>query len=402
MEFDLSWLLLGLPLAFVLGWGASRFDLRQLRLENKQAPKSYFKGLNYLLNEQQDQAIDAFIEAVQNDPDTSELHFALGNLFRRRGEFERAVQVHEHLLSRADLTPSDRDRAQQALALDFLKAGLLDRAETALKKLEGTAFESTSRLALLAIYERSRDWPQAAEIAQRMTQAQQGQFANREAHYLCEQALQEANTKPELALERLDQAIQTAPEAPRAYLEKAKLLATLQQFQAVDACLTLLSQRCPGHIPLGALLWAQAANKTQQQARVDLMLQKLDADRPSLDLLEARIGLIENAQSSPSEALQKTLALYESHLEKEPSLVAASGWLQAQARSQASTQVPMTTSESSPTALPKTLQRALDRATLPLSRYRCAACGFEAKTYFWHCPGCQSWDSFPPQRIEEL
>jgi len=94
MEFDLSWLLLGLPLAFVLGWGASRFDLRQLRLENKQAPKSYFKGLNYLLNEQQDQAIDAFIEAVQNDPDTSELHFALGNLFRRRGEFERAVRVH--------------------------------------------------------------------------------------------------------------------------------------------------------------------------------------------------------------------------------------------------------------------------------------------------------------------
>lgn len=300
------------------------------------------------------------------------------------------------------MTPSYRDRAQQALALDFLKAGLLDRAETALKKLEGTAFESTSRLALLAIYERSRDWPQAAEIAQRMTQAQQGQFANREAHYLCEQALQEANTKPELALERLDQAIQTAPEAPRAYLEKAKLLATLQQFQAVDACLTLLSQRCPGHIPLGALLWAQAANKTQQQARVDLMLQKLDADRPSLDLLEARIGLIENAPSSPSEALQKTLALYESHLEKEPSLVAASGWLQAQARSQASNQVPMTTSASSPTALPKTLQRALDRATLPLSRYRCAACGFEAKTYFWHCPGCQSWDSFPPQRIEEL
>ena len=78
MDFDLSWLLLGLPLAFVLGWLASRFDLRQLRLENRQAPKAYFRGLNFLLNEQQDQAIDAFIEAVQNDPDTQELHFALG------------------------------------------------------------------------------------------------------------------------------------------------------------------------------------------------------------------------------------------------------------------------------------------------------------------------------------
>ena len=85
MDFDFSWLLLGLPLAFVLGWLASRFDLRQLRIENRQAPKAYFRGLNFLLNEQQDQAIDAFIEAVQNDPDTQELHFALGNLFRRRG-----------------------------------------------------------------------------------------------------------------------------------------------------------------------------------------------------------------------------------------------------------------------------------------------------------------------------
>ena len=103
MEFDFTWLLLGFPVAFALGWLASRFDLRQFRIENRQAPKAYFRGLNFLLNEQQDQAIDAFIEAVQNDPDTSELHFALGNLFRRRGEYDRAVRVHEHLLSRGDL-----------------------------------------------------------------------------------------------------------------------------------------------------------------------------------------------------------------------------------------------------------------------------------------------------------
>ena len=129
MEFDISWVLFGFPLAFGLGWLASRVDIRQLRIENRQTPRAYFKGLNYLLNEQQDQAIDAFIEAVQHDPDTSELHFALGNLFRRRGEYERAVRVHQHLLSRGDLSQADLDRAQHALALDFLKAGLLDRAE---------------------------------------------------------------------------------------------------------------------------------------------------------------------------------------------------------------------------------------------------------------------------------
>ena len=119
MDFDLSWILLGLPLAFGLGWLASRMDLRQVRQDNRQAPKAYFKGLNFLLNEQQDKAIDAFIEAIQNDPETADLHFALGNLFRRRGEYHRAVRVHEHLLSRADLSKEDRERAQHGLAQDF-------------------------------------------------------------------------------------------------------------------------------------------------------------------------------------------------------------------------------------------------------------------------------------------
>src|SRR5215210_1460835 len=176
MDFDLTWLLWGLPIAFGLGWFASRLDLRQLRIENRLAPKAYFRGLNFLLNEQQDQAIDAFIEAVQKDPDTTELHFALGNLFRPRGEYERAVRVHEHLLSRADLNRVDRDRAQHALALDFLKAGLLDRAEEALRKLEGTAHESQALLALLAIYERTRDWGRASQTAGKLDAAGQGNF----------------------------------------------------------------------------------------------------------------------------------------------------------------------------------------------------------------------------------
>ena len=109
MDIDFTWLLWGLPLAFALGWVASRLDLRQWRMESRQTPKAYFRGLNHLLNEQQDQAIDAFIEAVQGDPDTAELHFALGNLFRRRGDYDRAVRVHEHLLARADIRHKDRD-----------------------------------------------------------------------------------------------------------------------------------------------------------------------------------------------------------------------------------------------------------------------------------------------------
>src|SRR5213592_2307724 len=146
MDFDLQWLLLALPVAFALGWLASRLDLRQWKREQRESPKAYYKGLNLLLNEQQDKAIDAFIEAVQQDPDTLDLHFALGNLFRRRGEYERAVRVHEHLLRRADLPKAERDRAQYALAQDFMKAGLFDRAETAYQSLAGSAFDTESRL----------------------------------------------------------------------------------------------------------------------------------------------------------------------------------------------------------------------------------------------------------------
>src|SRR4051812_46877920 len=256
MDFDLSWVLWGLPIAFVLGWVASRFDLRQLRVENRQAPKAYFRGLNFLLNEQQDQAIDAFIEAVQNDPDTSELHFALGNLFRRRGEYERAVRVHEHLLSRGDLSRADRQRAQHALALDYLKAGLLDRAEEALRKLEGTPFEGQALLALLAIYERSRDWAQASEIAHKLDASGHGNFSGRQAHYLCEQA---ASVAPQEAEQLLRQALKAAPDSARPGMELAALQRQAGQNDAAFETLARLAKSAPSAVPLIARPLAEAS-----------------------------------------------------------------------------------------------------------------------------------------------
>ncbi len=216
MDFDLQWLLLGLPLTFALGWVASRFDVRQWKREQKDSPKAYYKGLNLLLNEQHDKAIDAFIEAVQHDPDTSDLHFALGNLFRRRGEYERAVRVHEHLLNRADLPASERDRAQHALAQDFMKAGLLDRAEAAYLALDGTAFDTEARLALLTLHERSREWRAAADVASKLEQRGTGSFASRIAHHWCEIALEaDAQAQTADADAALQRAREAAPQAAR-------------------------------------------------------------------------------------------------------------------------------------------------------------------------------------------
>ena len=215
MDFTEQWLLLALPAAFLLGWLGSRLDLRQWRNEEQASPQAYFKGLNLLLNEQQDKAIDAFIEAVQHDPDTSDLHFALGNLFRRRGEYERSIRVHQHLLARADLKREERERAQHALAQDFMKAGLFDRAENAFLALEGTAFATDARLSLLTLHERSRNWLPALDVARQLEAAGAGSFAHRMAHYWCEVAQEEdAKGRTQDADQSLARARECHPRPP--------------------------------------------------------------------------------------------------------------------------------------------------------------------------------------------
>ncbi len=377
MDIDLTWILLGLPVAFALGWLASRLDFRQLRIENRQAPKAYFKGLNHLLNEQQDQAIDAFIEAVQNDPETSELHFALGNLFRRRGEYERAVRVHEHLISRGDLSPYDRERAQHALALDFLKAGLLDRAETALRRLDGTRLQGQARLALLAVYERTRDWPQAAQTAQMLADSGQGDFSARQAHYLCEQA---KTLSAAQALPVLHQAAKLAPDLARPGLEIAALELSQGRSMACFQVLSDLAQYSPSAMPLAAPLLREAVQAGAPRDEVLAILEESYQQTRSLDVLKALVAL-----GASHDAGQ---ARYLAHLEQEPSLCAATQLMQAQSLGHE--------------RMDSQVRRALEHATKPLQRYRCAACGFEAAQHFWQCPGCQAWDSFPPRRIEEL
>ena len=386
MEFDGAGLLLGLlialPITFLLGWAASRFDLRQWKRADQQAPKAYFKGLNLLLNEQTDKAIDAFIEAVQADPNTSELHFALGNLFRRRGEFERAVRVHQHLLQRADLAAADRERAQHALAQDFMKAGLFDRAEEAFRALQGSPFETEARLALLGLAERSRDWRTAAEVAALLEKSGTGSFANRIAHYHCELSLEaEARGDEAAAVQLLDKAHAAAPQSPRPLVQRAQRLG--RQGQHVDAWAAWgeLRQRCPEAY---ARMAGEVAACAQAAGQTEAALQALTAlfdQHPGIDLLRA-LAMLEDAAPGQSPRL---LTL----LREQPSLSAALEMLDS----------PRTDWSD---AARQGLRDAVARAARPSQRYRCAACGFEAQRHFWQCPGCLGWDTFPPQRIEEL
>lgn len=293
--------------------------------------------------------------------------------------------MHEHLLSRADLSQADRHRAQHALALDFLKAGLLDRAETALIKLEGTAFEVEARLALLANYERSRDWALAARVAEKLEHAAQGNFKHRLAHYLCEQAATQLSLgQTEQARQMLQDAIFKAPDAARPRIDLAKLLTGTGEVALAHQVLSEALTSAPSAIPLIAGPLAEAALKSGTTVATLNQLEALYEQNPSLDVLDAIVVLSANGHNSRTDARD----WYAHHLKKELSLVAAARWIADEKleHEQFHPQV----------------QRALDHAIKPLLRYRCAACGFEAMQHFWQCPGCQAWDSYPSRRVEEL
>jgi lipopolysaccharide biosynthesis regulator YciM len=383
MGLDLQWLLIGLPLAFALGWMASRFDLRQLKRERQDAPRAYFKGLNLLLNEQQDKAIDAFIEAVQNDPDTTELHFALGNLFRRRGEFERAVRVHQHLMDRSDLKAADRERAQRALAQDYMKAGLFDRAEAAWQTLAGTAFDAESRQALLELYERSRDWERAAAAARLLEKAGGVSYASRISHYECELAeAADLKDRPAEAEAALARARSAAPEAPRPWLLAGQRLLKQGDRAGALRAWDTLRERHPASFVLVAQAYAQAALDLGRGAQAHAALQSTLSQLPAIEIVQALDKLEGNDASLQ---LPRLLA----HMRQHPTLSAAQALLALPAE------------DWTPEAW-AALRTAVKRSVAPLQRYRCAACGFEAQHYFWQCPGCLSWDSYPPQHVDAL
>jgi lipopolysaccharide biosynthesis regulator YciM len=385
MDFDLQWFLLGLPAAFALGWLASRFDFRQLKREQRDAPKAYFKGLNLLLNEQHDKAIDAFIEAVQQDPDTSDLHFALGNLFRRRGEYERAVRVHQHLLNRADLQPAERDRAQHGLAQDFMQAGLFDRAEAAWHALEGTAYDTDARLALLTLHERSHDWRSAVDDALKLERGSTGSYASRIAHYWCELAL-EADAKQQTADadDALRRAHEAAPQAARPVVTAGRRLARLGRHAEAIAVWNQLLATHPASFNLVATEYAASALACGGQEDARRQLFALHQKKPSIDLLNA-LGALDSDPVSRRDRTRTQLALL-------PTLSAA----QALLHEHESSALPV-----SPTDL-TAVSEVIGRAARAGQRYRCAACGFDAQQHYWQCPGCLGWDTYPPQRLEEL
>jgi lipopolysaccharide biosynthesis regulator YciM len=387
MDLDFWWLLV-IPVAFAFGWIASRYDLKTLLSENATLPRSYFRGLNFLLNEQHDKAIDAFIEVAKLDPETIELHFALGNLFRRRGETDRAIRVHQNLLSRADLPVAERDHALFELGQDFLKAGLLDRAEETFKSLEVGEYALGAQRALLTIYEIEKDWNKSIATSARIEAMGAATLATEVAQFHCElaqEALQRKNA--EEARVELKLALAANPENVRATILVGDVDAAGDKLEAAIACWRRVETQNATYLPLVAEKLMNAyADLGRQDEGVDLLVDYVDR-YPSNDLLDTAFKHVAELRG-----LEAAHALARRQMQTSPNVSGMMRLLEAQ----------VATAEE-PRRSELELMRALvKQRTRNLPRYTCQNCGFRARLFYWQCPGCSGWETYAPRRIEPI
>jgi len=387
MEFEIWWLL-GIPFFFSLGWIAARVDIRQLISESSSLPKGYFKGLNFLLNEQPDKAIDAFIEILKLNPETVELHFALGNLFRRRGETERAIRVHQNLLSRPDLPIEQQTQAMFELGQDYLKAGLLDRAEETFNQLVAGQYAIPARKALLEIYQREKEWLRAIEAAHALQESGAGGRQKEIAQFYCEIAQDDlVHTNPEAAMQMLDKAIATDRHNVRAAILTGDIhLAKGDVEQAVLAWRRVEQQSVP-HVALVAQRLMDGYRKLERPHEGLNLLKSYMAETPSIDLLEVVFKA-----TLELETVVEANQLVSSELRRTPTLLGLDKLLDAR----------MMTAP--PEVLPELsiVKNLVSGYAQKFTRYQCTHCGFKARQFYWQCPGCSKWETYPPRRTEEL
>ncbi|MDR2187326.1 MAG: lipopolysaccharide assembly protein LapB [Azonexus sp.] len=379
------WQLLLIPVFFALGWGAARIDIRQVVHESRALPRSYFQGLNFLLNEQPDKAIDSFLEVAKVDSQTVELHFALGNLFRRRGETERAIRMHQNLIDRPDLDQSVRLHALAELGQDFLKAGLLDRAEEIFNKLLGTAYEEAAKRHLLAIYQAEKEWQKAVALARELP----GVASQREiAEFHCELAASDImRSRPDSARSYLELAMQQDRQCVRASLLLGDLLVQEGKPEAAIASWQRIEQQDPAYLALVAQRLLDAYRKLGRREEGIALLRGYLERYPSLDLLEVVYQLVLENEGS-----EVAYRLVRGELQRNPTLLGLEKLLSAR--------LPLTAPEVRPDVeIAKTI---IHGYTQRLSRYRCNNCGFKARQFYWRCPACGAWESYPPRRSEEF
>ncbi len=380
--YDLLWLLL--PVAAASGWIMAKRSIQKAQLSrSRDFSSDYFQGLNFLLNEQPDKAIEVFIRMLEVDSDTVETHLALGNLFRRRGEVDRAIRIHQNLIARPTLSKTQRSAALLELGQDYMRAGWLDRAESLFDELLENNLHTVPALRhLLDIYQQEKEWDKAITVARRLDNESGQPMKSMIAQFHCEQA--EAALKKgdeNLAGQILKRALGYDKRCVRASLMQGRMAmrannckAALKSFRQVEEqdieflpeileqvrqCYTNLDsveafkeylrtiiERYSGATPI--LMLADILASTQGDTVAAEFVTEQVRKRPSVRGLGRLIDLnLTNASGKGKEDLQILRDLVQQLLSNKPI-------------------------------------------------YKCSHCGFAGKSLHWQCPGCKEWNTVKP------
>ena len=396
IEFEYWWLLI-LPLFFTLGWIAARVDIKQLISESTALPAAYFKGLNFLISDQHANAIEAFSEAVQANTDSLELHFALGSLFRRTGETDRAINMHLNLLDKKELTANQKNAVKAELAQDYLKAGLYDRAEELFKGLDDTRYQQPALNALLEIYVREREWLQAIEAATELERLSGVPFRRQIAQYYCELAMNALIAQnQDAARMHLNMALNANKNCVRANVLLGDLEASNGAHQAAVSHWKRIEFQQPEYLGL-------VANKMLKSYRADGKLKEglaqLNSYLETYKLASLMSALYEATLAE--EGAEKAAKLARNELIRQPSLTTLDQLLQARAMADETSATKQATRQSNNQDI-QLMQQTVRHAIGNRAAYHCDQCGFRAKQHHWQCPACNAWEVLPAEPSDAI
>jgi len=379
----MEWLFLLLPIAALSGWFSARKHYKK-RYDPSHGPFSpeYFKGLNYLLNEQPDKAIDVFIRLIEVNSETVETHLALANLFRRRGETERAIRIHQNLIARPSLKPSQRDQALIELGLDYMSAGVLDRAELLfLELLNAPVPPSDAYRHLLGIYQQERRWLKAIDMAKKLQSQDPKKRGAEIAQFYCELAEEALNKGSQQALPLLKQANQFDPNCVRATLLKANLLIKANKHSQALKSLERIEQQDPHYIPEALPLLKDCYQQLNKLPVFNIWLKSVLARHPNMISAHLMLTRVIEIQ----EGIEQAQRYLQQQLTQNPSIEGLQTLL-------ALGPLP------NPVLVPL-IHDVADQILKHDRRYLCQHCGFSGKTMHWHCPGCQQWSTIRPTEL---
>ena len=386
---DPLWLLLLLPLAVLSGWYAARRDSVPVRDGQSEfnLPSAYFKGLNFLLNEQPDKAIEVFIKVLELDSETVEMHLTLGNLFRRRGEVERATRIHQNLIARSNLSKSQRLHALYELGQDYFKAGLFDRAESLFQELSDVPQHAQQALHYLAqIYEREKEWKNAINVMHRLADITKEDKSKVVAHYFCELAQEKLDSNNyEDAKNLIHRALKEDPHCIRATIQLGDTSFHEEEYRHAIECWRKVIEYDPRF--LGEVIDNIVDGYHRLEDEVGLMqflTQTLDkAEGPSVLL-----ALVD--EISLRHGRDKAADFLEERLQNHPSVYGLRRLLELQ------------NGANSENSQMRAVQILLSSLIDAEGVYRCRQCGFTGRSLHWQCPGCKGWDTNEPIKEEHV